>query len=486
MQALKKRAAALALAAVLAAALCVPGAAAENSAKNFVRFKTYSGEFSDVAPGSVFYENAAALYEYGLSVGKGDGTFGLREPMTVGQIVIFAARIRSLYAAGDPEAGAAAFSAEGQAAYAPYLAYLQSEGVLSGELDGLYFLPATRAQTAHVLAGTLPESALPPVNDALVTTAYASRRYITDVTEYTPYYADILALYRAGICIGSDGSGSFQPGASITRGAAAAMLTRMVDPALRLTPNWTPETTYASAADATWGSLVTGDTTYTAAPATREELAADVAHMLARESSVLELDYGGPITARTADSTMNAALDVVKSYCEQMYNYVSCTYSTQTGRVRMTFSAVSAGGALPAYREYTLAAATAVHDRLWSEGQITASMTQTEKARVYYRWICENCVYDSGASSDSLSHIAYSLFHDGRAVCDGYAGAYNLLLKLEGIECRALSNPDHIWTVATLDGVSCHIDVTWGDVGDAPDYRYFAMTPEQSWSYHTW
>ena len=137
MQALKKRAAALALAAVLGAALCVPGAAAENSAKNFVRFKTYSGEFSDVAPGSVFYENAAALYEYGLSVGKGDGTFGLREPMTVGQIVIFAARIRSLYAAGDPEAGAAAFSAEGQAAYAPYLAYLQSEGVLSGELDGL-------------------------------------------------------------------------------------------------------------------------------------------------------------------------------------------------------------------------------------------------------------------------------------------------------------------------------------------------------------
>ena len=223
-----------------------------------------------------------------------------------------------------------------------------------------------------------------------------------------------------------------------------------------------------------------------AAPATREELAADVAHMLARESSVLELDFGGPISARTADTAMNAALDAVKTYCEQMYNYVSCTYSTQTGRVRMTFSAVSAGGALPAYREYTLAAAAAVHDRLWSEGQITASMTQTEKARVYYRWICENCVYDSGASSDSLSHIAYSLFHDGRAVCDGYSGAYNLLLKLEGIECSALSNSDHIWTVATLDGVTCHIDVTWGDVGNTPDYRYFAMTPEQSWSYHTW
>ena len=186
----------------------------------------------------------AALYEYGLSVGQADGTYGLSAPMTVGQAVIFAGRIRSLYRTGDPETGPAGFTAaavglkDAQRVYAPYLWYLQAEGVLDKALDEQLADVATRAQMAHVLANLLPETVLPPVNDSLITQAYASRRRITDVTEYTPYYDDILKLYRCGISVGSDETGSFLPDSPITRGAAAAMLTRMVDPALRLTPDW--------------------------------------------------------------------------------------------------------------------------------------------------------------------------------------------------------------------------------------------------------
>lgn len=488
---LKKRLPGLILTIALAAALCVPATAAQNSTDNFARGKTYAGEFSDVVPGSTFYDNATALYEYGLSVGKLDGTFGLRDSVTVGQIVIFAGRIRSLYATGDAEAGAAGFRREGQAAYEPYLAYLQSTGVLTAELDGLYRAPATRAQVAHVLAATLPPDTLPLVNDSLVTTAYASRQYITDVTEYTPYYDDILTLYKAGLAVGSDVSGTFGPDNTITRGAAAAMLTRMVDPSLRLTPEWTVAATAVStsnysAADTSWGDLITGNTAYTAAPTTQSQIASDVAYMLSRETNILELNYGGAVTSQYVNSVMNTALDTAKSYCEQMYNSVECTYEGLTGKVTMTFSAVAAGANLSSYRDYTLNAAIAVHDQLWSEGTITADMTQREKAKVYFKWICDNCVYDSGAGDDSISHIAYALFRNGRAVCDGYSGAYNLLLKLEGIDCYALSNDDHIWTVATLDGTSCHIDTTWGDSSGSADYRYFAMTAEQSRGYHPW
>ena len=113
-------------------------------------------------------------------------------------------------------------------------------------------------------------------------------------------------------------------------------------------------------------------------------------------------------------------------------------------------------------------------------------MTQKEIARVYFEWICRNCVYDDGADPYSLSHIAYSLFHSGTAVCDGYTGAYNLLLNLEGISCWTQSNTNHIWTVAELDGTVCHIDTTWGDSSSAVQYQYFAMTPSQSWSVHRW
>lgn len=64
--------------------------------------------------------------------------------MTVGQALIFAGRVRSLYLTGDPEQGAAAFHGQDQGAYAPYLRYLRAEGVLGSELDGSYASAATR------------------------------------------------------------------------------------------------------------------------------------------------------------------------------------------------------------------------------------------------------------------------------------------------------------------------------------------------------
>ena len=100
----------------------------------FPRTKTYAAQFSDLIEASPFYANVSALYEYGLSVGKPDGTYGLTDSLTVGQAIIFAGRIRSLYRTGDAEAGAAAYRTEGQPAAVPYLLYLQAEGVLDHAL----------------------------------------------------------------------------------------------------------------------------------------------------------------------------------------------------------------------------------------------------------------------------------------------------------------------------------------------------------------
>jgi len=482
---MKKRLTALLLAFVLL--LSVPALAAENSTDNFVRSKTYSGQFSDVAASSGFYANVAALYEYGLSVGKADGTFGLKDSLSVGQIVIFAGRIRSLYQYGSPETGAAAYPDAGTAAWAPYLAYLQKEGVVGTELDDLLGTAATRSVVAHVLAGTLPSAALPAVNQDLVTQAYATRKFITDVTEYTAYYQDILTLYRCGISMGSDASGSYLPDASITRGAAAAMLTRMVDAALRVTPAWDLSSAY-SAKGVTWGSLIPGTTALNPAPTTQAEVTADINYMLQNEQYTLSLHYNRKLTSAFVTQLMNQALSAVKMDCEQLYNAVNCTYELSGGAVNLTFYALDASSSeVAAYRSYTLSAAIAVHDQLWSSGAITASMSQYEKARVYYDWVCQNCRYDYGAAENSISHLGYALFREGKSVCDGYTGAYNLLLKLEGIDCYALNNDTHIWTVAVLDGTTCHIDTTWGDSsGTDTDYTYFGMTEAQSRAYHPW
>ena len=367
----------LSLLLALTLVLTVPALAAETAP---VRTKTYSGQFSDVAVGSTFYENVAALYEYGLTVGKADGTFGPQDSVTVGQAVIFAARARSLYLTGDSETGPAAYAGDGISAAEQYLRYLKAEGVLGTELDGQLGKSATRAQVAHVLALTLPSGTLPLINDAAVTQGYAARRYITDVTEYTPYYQDILYLYRTGLSQGSGESALFSPDATITRGALAAMLTRLVDPGLRITLDWDTGSSYPSAAGTTLASLVGADT-YIATPTTRDEMEQSVRYMLSSGKNTLTLQYDG-LTAIRARQVMEEALAIVKTYCEQCYNTVSCTYTTD-GALTLTFSAASAGENLASYRTQAMEAAIAVHDQLWEQGTINARMTQREKARAY-------------------------------------------------------------------------------------------------------
>lgn len=475
---MKKRLTALLLAIVL---LVFPVQAAENSMDNFVRGqngRVYTDQFSDLTADSVFYDNVAALYEYGLSVGKLDGTFGLKDHLTVSQVIIFAGRIRSIYRTGDPEAGPAAYATGAeQPTCMPYLAYLQAEQVIGTELDQVLFTAATRAQMAHVLANVLPREAIPTINSTVVDEGYATRTFIPDVTEYTPYQQDILYLYRCGISQGSDQYGSFLPDEPITRGAAAAMLTRIADPSLRITIQW--ELWRAHSVEGTsYGDLVPAGTARSA-PTTEAEMQDAVNYMLSQEQNVLALNYNS-MTDTRAKELMNWASQAVRNHIEQGYNNVSCQYYP-SGSIQFTFSAIGQGDTIPSsFREDTLAAAIAVHDRLWANGDITEDMSEYAKAQVYYDWICANCQYDYSADETSPSHHPYRLFAEGIAVCDGYTGAYNLLLKLEGIQCGVVYNTSHIWTSATLDGKQVHIDTTWGDGGSYANYTYFAMTPALS------
>lgn len=473
---MKKRLSALLLAVSLL--LTIPVSAASDSTANFTRRKTYNGQFSDLTVESTFYDNISALYEYGLSVGKTDGSYGAKDFLTVGQAVIFAGRIRSLYRTGNPEAGPAAYPVENGLAATPYLRYLQAEGVMGHALDAQLTTVSTRAQMAHILANLLPEDALPSIHTDLITRCYATGRFIPDVTAATPYYGDILTLYRKGISIGSDATGSFLPEAPITRGAVAAMLTRIMEPSLRVTPQWN----LAPPPRGTAYSALVQPGKYIVAPATDAEMDESIRYMLASGRNTLLLQYPA-LSSVQARSAMLRALSVVKSYCEQGYNHAECTYSS-AGDLLLTFSSTGAEGLTEPYREAALQEALSVRDALWNNGVLHDGMNQWEKARAYYTWICENAVYDKVADDASLSHLPYSLFTTGKAVCDGYTGAYNLLLKLEGIECSAYVQDDHIWTLATLDGTDYHIDTTWGDSGNAVSYVFFAMTPAQSLLYH--
>lgn len=448
----------------------------------FSPVRTYAGQFTDVPPGAWYYDNVRSLYELGLTNGHGRADrFAPASEITVAEVLALAARLRSLYDCGDCEAGPGGFA--GETWYDPYVAYLQSLGVIRQEFEGHYERPAGRAEMAHVLAGVLPAELFEPVNQAVVTAGYLNRNYITDVTDHTPYAADILRLYAWGILDGVDGTGSFLPEDSIPRSQVAAMVTRLVYDELRIRLSWDYASAYSRAGTALQ-DLVYSDGVFFPAPApdALEEIDADVRYMLSRGERRIVLNYPQEtLTKEDVDQLTQAFLHAARLYVEQTYNNIVCAYSTRSGVVSMTFSSSLYGDELlEDYRQATADCAAAVHDRLWAQGTITADMTEYDKARVYFTWLCENCRYDFASDDSSLSHSGYRAFAEGLAVCDGYTAAYNLLLKLEGIDCATVSTEDHIWTVAVLDGQEYHIDVTWGDRTGAIAYRYFAMTEAEA------
>lgn len=447
------------------------------------RTRSYDERFSDVSGDAWYHDAVAALYEYGLTEGTGGGAYSPDASLTVAELAVFSARFTAL-SRGDTIPAPAAE----ETWYDPYVRYLKDCGLLTDDFDGRFADVATRAQMAGILSPALSEETCDHRNAEAVTVGYASRLYITDVDDYTPYQSEILRLYKQGIVGGVDESGRFCPNEPLKRSEIAALILRMADPGARLTLAWST-LPYRSAEGTTWGSIVSADEAVSSVPDPGDADAIDalVRRTLADGASSLTLQYERALTADETASLTRAFTTSVKRCCEQMYNSVTCR-SYASGRVQLQFGSTTCGDAqLAEYRAKTLARAILIHDALWESGYLTRDMSEYELARAYYVWLCNNCTYDSNAASDSsLSHLAYSALLDGYAVCDGYTGAYNLLLKLEGIECTSLMNDAHIWTVAVLDGTSYHIDVTWGDRGARVDMSCFGMTEEQSRAKHAW
>lgn len=477
---MKKRVSLLALA--LSLLLCTAVQAQSTEASPFVRSRSYEAQFSDVAAGQWYHDAVAALYEYGLTNGIGSGKYAPGESISVAELVTFSARVHALYAGESIDAAGA------EPWYQPYVDYLKANGLLDAGLDGHFTETATRAQMAGIFADTLPESWYDNRNADIVTRGYAEHQFIKDVTDYTPYQQDILWLYKQGIAGGVNASGAFHPGEAVTRSEIAALLTRMIDPSLRLTLDW-KILSYRSAAGTTFADLVTAPDAVVSDPASTDTAAIDalVRKMLRSDSPTIMLEYANGLTADDTAKLARAFTVSVKRYCEQMYNSATCR-AYASGRAYLTFSSTACDSAqLAAYRQETIERAAAIHDELWESGYLTADMNQYELAKAYYIWLCDNCIYDDGAvGNDSISHLAYGALVKGVAVCDGYTGAYNLLLGLEGISCTSLFNDTHIWTVAELDGTSYHIDTTWGDQNGKTDMSFFGMTEAQSRTKHSW
>lgn len=84
-------------------------------------------------------------------------------------------------------------------------------------------------------------------------------------------------------------------------------------------------------------------------------------------------------------------------------------------------------------------------------------------------YLIDNITYESNYTEDNeftrSCHSAYGALINGRAVCDGYSEAFELIMDQLGIDCMVVSSSamNHAWNLVKVDGKWYHIDLTHDD-----------------------
>lgn len=119
--------------------------------------------------------------------------------------------------------------------------------------------------------------------------------------------------------------------------------------------------------------------------------------------------------------------------------------------------------------------------------------SEYERERYINDYIVSNCIYDEqAAESDTQTgniSNAYGVLVDGKALCEGYARAFQLLCNKMGIDCVCVAgmteDTGHEWNCAYIEGSWYQVDVTWNDSDDVSKYYYFNLTDEQMYESRT-
>ncbi len=226
--------------------------AEEFAKENNITFKSigtvYKFSYEDVDDASWYYDSVKNAGQMGLINGVDEAHFKPDANMTYAQAITLAARMHQKYMSGfiTLENGSG-----DEAWYQPYVDYCLENHIIesgffggensgdntgdsgdnlggdSGDYSDTMNDTIDRQNYAEIFAKALPDEALAEKNAI-------SDGAIPDVACDNTHYASIYKLYRAGICNGSDASGSFYPEKSIKRSEVAAILVRMMDESARV------------------------------------------------------------------------------------------------------------------------------------------------------------------------------------------------------------------------------------------------------------
>lgn len=222
-----------------------------------------SGKFTDVPDSSWCADYVKTAYEHGIMGGVSSTFFNPNGNLTVAAAIAIACRLHKLYNKKDVDFPTA------NPWYQPFVDYAQKNKIIDSSQKYNYDVPITRSDFALFISNALPDSALEKINEIwgcdipdvstgspymdavnalanagifsssnafqlfFMSTIYEDSLGIDNAYTTSDSFNAIYRLYRAGVLTGNDKYGTFTPNANITRAAAAAIISRVVEPSQR-------------------------------------------------------------------------------------------------------------------------------------------------------------------------------------------------------------------------------------------------------------
>ena len=122
---------------------------------------------------------------------------------------------------------------------------------------------------------------------------------------------------------------------------------------------------------------------------------------------------------------------------------------------------------------------------------VPSGLNEFGREEAIFNYIVGLCGYDDSAAADSgiwQSYTAYGALVNGKAVCEGYSRAMQLLCGYTGLQCiltrGTAEGENHMWNCVSIDGHWYHFDVTWCD-NTSLIYSYFNIPDSVLTATHT-
>ena len=173
--------------------------------------------FYDVSPTAWYSEYVNIASDFGIIIGRGDGTFDPNGTITCAEAVKMAACAHASMHNYEVS------ESDGENWYDKYLVCCEANNIIEPHVTFDMKKPATRAEIAYIFSRVDKNMR---INEVPLTD-------IPDVDGNTPYYHEIMDMYEMGTATG-DSNMAFHPYDNVTRAEAAAMIVRIIDYGFRI------------------------------------------------------------------------------------------------------------------------------------------------------------------------------------------------------------------------------------------------------------